>query len=193
MNRQEVKSSNIKSIGYSAEQEVLEVEFKNGSLFRYTQVKAIDYRELMKAESVGRRFNQVIKNNHECFKVEVDEEEDESSWVSVEDNQRKDKEFGFGTVNYENTKPISSITFGDGSLCVTDVTVDGYGFSGVSITEGLENRGVGSDMTDLVSGKVGESVTPDIILRFNNPESIDVVISKLELAREHLIDMGRGD
>lgn len=96
--------------------------------------------------------------------------------------------YGFVEVSYDGVDPIKSVTFGDGSLCVTDVKVDGYGFSGISITEGLENRGVGGDMTDLVAGKVGESITPDIILRFNNPASIDVVIAKLNQARKHLIE-----
>lgn len=102
--------------------------------------------------------------------------------------KEENNEFGFGETQYDELEPIASVTFGDGSLCVTDVTMDGYGFSAVSITQGLDNRGVGGDMTDLVQGRLGESITPGLLLRFNNPDSIDVVIGKLQLAKEHLIN-----
>lgn len=98
----------------------------------------------------------------------------------------KDIKFGFGEIQYDGLTPISSITFGDGSLCITDVTVDSDGFSAVSISNAVENRGVGGDLSDLVTGQIGENLMPDLLLRFNNHASIDVLISKLKLAKAHL-------
>jgi hypothetical protein len=70
MNRERVESSSIASIGYDPGGQVLEVEFRNGSVFQYRSVPADMYEEFKRAPSVGRHFNQHIRpGNYSCFRV----------------------------------------------------------------------------------------------------------------------------
>jgi len=61
MNRQSVESSNLASVGYDAENEILEVEFKHGGVYRYFDVPMHVYEELMDASSHGQYFDRNIK------------------------------------------------------------------------------------------------------------------------------------
>ena len=61
MNRQSVESSNLASIGYDAENEILEVEFKHGGVYQYFDVPEKIYDELMNASSHGQYFDRNIK------------------------------------------------------------------------------------------------------------------------------------
>lgn len=61
MKRQLVESSNLASIGYDAENESLEVEFKNGGIYQYFDVPENVYDELMSASSHGQYFDRNIK------------------------------------------------------------------------------------------------------------------------------------
>jgi len=61
MNREPVKSSNLKSVGYEPETEILEIEFKNGSVYHYFEVPESRYDGLMNASSKGSYLNQSIK------------------------------------------------------------------------------------------------------------------------------------
>ncbi len=61
MNRQGVKSSNIKSIGYNESQQLLEVEFTNGTVYQYKDVPRDKYQALIEADSIGRYFMQNIR------------------------------------------------------------------------------------------------------------------------------------
>lgn len=65
MNRTPVKSSNIKSAGYSAADQQLEVEFSNGSVYRYDGVPPQVHADLMASESIGRAFGQLVRNKFE--------------------------------------------------------------------------------------------------------------------------------
>lgn len=56
-----VESSNLKSIGYSVLHEVLEVQFKNGSVYRYPNVPSSTYMDFMDADSPGKYFNAHIR------------------------------------------------------------------------------------------------------------------------------------
>lgn len=67
MTRVSVKSSLLRGVGHQGE--VLEVEFANGGVYRYTPVSAALFDELLKAESVGKFFNTRIKPGRECVKV----------------------------------------------------------------------------------------------------------------------------
>jgi hypothetical protein len=58
----EVVSSNIHSVGYDEETETFFVTFKGGKTYSYDNVSPYTYNELMDAESVGKFFNQFIKN-----------------------------------------------------------------------------------------------------------------------------------
>lgn len=61
MERQYVSSSNIASIGYDADNTVLEVEFLNGSIYQYYDVPQIIYDGLMAADSHGKYLAAYIK------------------------------------------------------------------------------------------------------------------------------------
>lgn len=61
MNRQSVESSNLASIGYDAEDEILEIEFNHGGIYQYFDVPENVYDELMNASSHGQYFDINIK------------------------------------------------------------------------------------------------------------------------------------
>lgn len=61
--RKEVQSTTIKSFGYNPAARVLEVEFKNESVYRYYKVSQIAVTTLEQADSIGKVFSQVIKSN----------------------------------------------------------------------------------------------------------------------------------
>lgn len=69
MERRPVKSSNIKSIGYSETDKCLEVEFINGGIYEYYKVPKESYVSLMGADSHGKYLNQFIKKVFVCKKV----------------------------------------------------------------------------------------------------------------------------
>lgn len=66
MERTKVVSSQIASIGYQAENKLLEVEFVGkagapGSVYLYHEIEPETHAELMAAESVGKYFNQHLR------------------------------------------------------------------------------------------------------------------------------------
>lgn len=67
--RDNVESSAIKNVGYSKRKHVLEVEFANGSVYRYINVPPSVYRDLMAAESKTRYYSQYIKGNYVSQRV----------------------------------------------------------------------------------------------------------------------------
>lgn len=54
-------SSNIASIGYDAEQMILEVEFNYGAVYQYFDVPESVYEGLMAADSHGKYFDAYVK------------------------------------------------------------------------------------------------------------------------------------
>ncbi|MBS66993.1 MAG: KTSC domain-containing protein [Pseudomonas sp.] len=64
MKRVAVNSSSLRALGYDPEQQVLEVEFSSGSLYRYEAVPPEAVQALLDADSLGRHFNQVFKPQH---------------------------------------------------------------------------------------------------------------------------------
>lgn len=69
MKRQSVESSNLESIGYDAENEILEVEFKHGGVYQYFDVPENVHKELMNADSHGKYFAANIRNDYEYQKL----------------------------------------------------------------------------------------------------------------------------
>jgi len=69
MERQSVKSSNLSSIGYDEENEILEVEFNHGGIYQYFDVPSDVYEELMNADSHGVYFSANIKNDYTPKKI----------------------------------------------------------------------------------------------------------------------------
>ncbi|HLP90779.1 MAG TPA: KTSC domain-containing protein [Nostocaceae cyanobacterium] len=61
MQRTTVSSSNIASIGYDAENRILEVEFLNSSVYQYFNIPQSLYQGLMSASSHGSYFDAYIK------------------------------------------------------------------------------------------------------------------------------------
>jgi len=69
MDRIPVSSSNVASIGYDADAQVLEVEFVNGGVYQYTNVPREAFDELQSAASKGSYFSQNIKNRYPYTRV----------------------------------------------------------------------------------------------------------------------------
>ncbi len=70
MERQEVTSSQIHSIGYDPKAKVLEVEFNRGPVYDYYGVSPARYRQLMAASSHGTYFNEKIRGTYDYRRVE---------------------------------------------------------------------------------------------------------------------------
>lgn len=70
MEMQEIPNSSMLShVGYSPEDRILRVQFKNGGAYDYQDVPPEMHRALMKAESIGGHFCKEIKNKFSHSKV----------------------------------------------------------------------------------------------------------------------------
>lgn len=69
MDRIQVVSSNISSVGYDAGSLTLEVEFNSGSIYQYLNVPESEYEGLMNASSKGRYINRNIKSHYKDVKI----------------------------------------------------------------------------------------------------------------------------
>jgi len=67
MKRINVKSSQIKSIGYDKDEKILEIEFKKGTVYQYSDIYYEVYMELITAKSVGSFF---MRNINKKYKYE---------------------------------------------------------------------------------------------------------------------------
>lgn len=66
MKRTSVISSAINSIGYKAEQEVLEIEFAGGTVYEYFDIPHEIYDEMMHAQSLGGYVNEhIVRGGYE--------------------------------------------------------------------------------------------------------------------------------
>lgn len=74
MKRTEVESSNIKSVGYNKKGKILEVEFKNGSIYHYRNVPVKSVQDFLEAPSIGKFFSANIRNSFDFKKGEFNEE-----------------------------------------------------------------------------------------------------------------------
>ncbi len=64
-----VESSNLASIGYDSEKEILEIEFNHGGVYQYFDVPQSVYEELMNADSHGKYFSANIRNDYNYVKL----------------------------------------------------------------------------------------------------------------------------
>ncbi len=62
MERQRVRSSNIRSVGYDPDAEIMEVEFENGSVYQYLRVPADVYDRFLHASSKGKFLDTRLKS-----------------------------------------------------------------------------------------------------------------------------------
>lgn len=61
LNRIQVESSNLNSVGYDDETNILEIEFKDNSIYQYSNVPEYIYNELLTADSKGSYLHKNIK------------------------------------------------------------------------------------------------------------------------------------
>ncbi len=69
MERAPVTSSNIRSIGYDAASQTLEIEFNTGATYQYFGVPSSDYDGIMAADSKGTYFHANIKTRYSFDKL----------------------------------------------------------------------------------------------------------------------------
>ena len=67
--RVEVESSSVASVGYDAELSVLEVEFRNGGVYRYFAVPASVHEALMGSESKGAFVSWLVRDAYPFVRV----------------------------------------------------------------------------------------------------------------------------
>jgi len=68
MKRERVDSSNLASVGYDAENKILEIEFNHGGVYQYLDVPEGEYEGLMNASSHGTYFDRNIKKGGYSYK-----------------------------------------------------------------------------------------------------------------------------
>jgi hypothetical protein len=69
MQMQEVKSSQIRAVGYDPNTSTMQVEFSNGARYTYHGVESHQHRALMHAESIGTYFHKHIRGRHRHEKI----------------------------------------------------------------------------------------------------------------------------
>ena len=55
----------MRSVGYEARSQILEIEFQSGSVYQYLDVPQTVHEELISAESKGQYFNREIRDDYE--------------------------------------------------------------------------------------------------------------------------------
>jgi hypothetical protein len=68
--RVDLSSTLLQAAAYQPEDELLEVEFRTGAVYRYCDVPVSIYEELLQADSKGRYFNQHIRNRFPTKKID---------------------------------------------------------------------------------------------------------------------------
>ena len=64
MDRQNVESSMIRSIGYDIDNQILEIEFNSGAVWQYFDFPESLWYEFERSESQGKFFHREIKNQY---------------------------------------------------------------------------------------------------------------------------------
>lgn len=67
--RVEVESSSVTSVGYDPELAVLELEFRNGGVYRYFAVPASVHEALMGSESKGAFVSRLVRDVYPFVRV----------------------------------------------------------------------------------------------------------------------------
>jgi hypothetical protein len=70
MARVELQSTSLNAATYQGEYAFLELEFRNGAIYRYLGVPEQIYQELLSAESKGQYFHQHIRNRFPYTKID---------------------------------------------------------------------------------------------------------------------------
>lgn len=80
ISRQAVVSSNIHTLGYHPEHQVVEVEFSGGRIYHYLGVTSADWEARVEAESLGKWVARYLKQHHEAVPGPYDPCGDEHTW-----------------------------------------------------------------------------------------------------------------
>ena len=67
--REPVQSTALASVGYSKRLHALEIEFRNGAIYRYLNVDPAIYHELMLAPSKARYYDEKIRRKYRSLHV----------------------------------------------------------------------------------------------------------------------------
>lgn len=69
MHSQTIHSTVVAAAAYDDTRAVLEVEFRDGTVYQYTGVPQKIYQDLCQAESKGGYFNRQIRNRFACVRL----------------------------------------------------------------------------------------------------------------------------
>jgi hypothetical protein len=67
--RAPIESSALAAAGYSKRLHALEIEFRDGLIYRYLNVPAPVYQSFISAESKARYYNREIRGKYRCLRV----------------------------------------------------------------------------------------------------------------------------
>jgi len=70
MVRQQVSSTSINAVGYDPQTSTLEIEFKNGRVYRYLNVPPEIYEAFMHSDSHGQYFNTNIRDTFQFDRIQ---------------------------------------------------------------------------------------------------------------------------
>ena len=68
-----VESSSLSAVGFDAEVNELTVSFRNGTVYRYFQVPSSVHRALLSAPSIGRTFNETVRDRYPNQRLRAEE------------------------------------------------------------------------------------------------------------------------
>ncbi len=86
--------------------------------------------------------------------------------------------YGRGVVEYKGGLEVEAVTMGDGSTLVSGLAKDENGFVGITFHDGCGD-GIGVERKVPPNTKLGDIEPASMMIRFNNPHSIDVVVNTL--------------
>lgn len=67
--REPLESNALAAVGYSPRLHALEIEFRDGLVYRYLAVPVAVYSELLSADSKARYYNQHVRGKYRCLRV----------------------------------------------------------------------------------------------------------------------------
>jgi hypothetical protein len=67
--REAIQSTAIASVGYSKRLHALEIEFRNGAIYRYLDVELSVYHDLMSARSKARFYDENVRGKYQRLHV----------------------------------------------------------------------------------------------------------------------------
>ena len=70
MDRKPVTSKVIASVGYEAETNTMDVEFRTGRIYRFFMITPSVHAALMSSSSIGRYFNAEIRNRFPSRRID---------------------------------------------------------------------------------------------------------------------------